>query len=64
MLMCMARLAITLGLFFVLTAHAGTNESCEGMPYRDQNQIDTKIRIRDLTGITITRNARGTPLMT
>lgn len=53
MLMFMARLAITLGLFFVRTAHAGTNESCEGMPYRDQNQIDTKIRIRDLTGITI-----------
>ena len=55
MLMCMVRLAMTLGLSFVLTAHAGTNESCEGMPYRDQNQIDTKIRIRDLSGITANR---------
>jgi hypothetical protein len=31
----------------------GSGSSCEAMVYRDQNQIDTKLRVRDLKGIAI-----------
>jgi len=41
------------GAFFVLVAQAAANESCAGMAYRDQRQIDTKIRVHDLRGVAI-----------
>jgi len=52
MLICMRYIALMLGLSLIVMAQSGTS-TCAGMTYRDQNQTDYKIRIRDLRGVAL-----------
>jgi Carboxypeptidase regulatory-like domain len=49
----MLRLGFVVAACLALVIQASANGPCAAMAYRDQNQVDTKIRIHDVKGVVI-----------